>query len=63
MSEYQTINGVRVDVVDGGYAAGHPDYSPHIVVRDCPWLAAWTVARCVRVAREFGLRKECDEQQ
>ena len=48
------IDGVRVDRVAGGYAAGHPAY-PGVVVRDCPWLAAWHVARGVRIASGLGL--------
>ena len=54
------IDDIRVDEVDGGYAAGHPDY-PGVEVRDCPWLAAWHVVRSVRVMRKFGLEQEEQE--
>ena len=61
MSEWHgCIDGVRVDRTDDGYTAGHPDYGTRVITRDCGWLAAWHVARSVRVMREFGLRKEDD---
>jgi hypothetical protein len=56
------IDGVRVDRTDEGYTAGHPEMGTRVITRDCGWLAAWHVARSVRVMREFGLRKEDNEQ-
>lgn len=43
------IDGIRVDRVLGGYAAGHPEFRG-VVVDACPWYAAWLVARCVLAA-------------
>lgn len=67
MSEWHGhIDGVRVDPTDDGtgveYTAGHPALGTRVITRDCPWLAAWHVARSVRVMRMFGLRKEGDNE-
>ena len=34
------IDGIRVDRVEGGWAAHHPRL-PRVIVRRCPWVAAW----------------------
>ena len=67
MSEFKgCIDGVRVDVTNDGtgdeYTAGHPALGTRTITRACGWLAAWHVARSVRVMREFGLRKEDDDE-
>ncbi len=52
MSEWRGhIDGIRVDRVDGGYAATHPAYWGAIV-DDCGVVAAWRLLRILVGATE-----------